>query len=256
LTKQANSDLAIAYIRVSTDDQHLGPEAQRLDCENWCIRHEVTLHSVYTDQGVSGGKGLDSSGTALDLTKRPALMEAISQMREVGAGILLVAKRDRLARDAMLAAMIERLLAKTGAVVRSADGVAGGDTPADHFQAQILDAASEYERALIRARTVAALAVKKRKGEKTGGDLPFGWSAEADPAGTLLLVEDEREQWVMAYIETARRAGLSYAKIAKRLNAEGISCRGSRWHTTTVVRLYRRQVAKRLAPALVHARSG
>jgi len=251
LTKKANSDLAIAYIRVSTDDQHLGPEAQRQDCEKWCIRHEVKLHSVFTDQGVSGGKGLDSSGTALDLTKRPALMEAISQMREVGAGILLVAKRDRLARDAMLAAMLERLLAKTGAVVRSADGVAGGDTPADRFQAQILDAASEYERALIRARTAAALAVKRRRGEKTGGDTPFGFRAVPDASGTLLLVEDAGEQWVMAYIETARRAGLSYAKISKRLNAEGISCRGSRWHTTTVVRLYKRQVAKRLAPALI-----
>jgi DNA invertase Pin-like site-specific DNA recombinase len=237
LTTSTKSESAIGYIRVSTDDQHLGPEAQLHDLERWCERHEVELLATFTDHGVSGGKGLDSKGLGLDLKKRPALMDAIQALKDRDAGILLVAKRDRLARDAMLAAMVERLLERSGAVVRSADGVGGGDGPADRFQRQILDAASEYERALIRARTAAALAAKRRKGEKTGGQCPYGWRAVEGPDGKLLLAPDPDEARVVEWIGAMRAAGLSYQKVADRLNAEAIPARGTRWHKQTVVRL-------------------
>jgi len=240
LTTPPKSERAIGYIRVSTDDQHLGPEAQLHDLQRWCERQEVTLVETFTDHGVSGGKGLDSKGIGLDLKKRPALMEAIQALKDRDAGILLVAKRDRLARDAMLAAMVERLLERSGAVVRSADGVGGGDGPADKFQRQILDAASEYERALIRARTAAALAAKRRKGEKLGGDCPYGWQAVEGPGGKLMLVPEPEETRVLQWISIMREAGLSYQKVADRLNDEGVQARGSRWHKQTIVRLLAR----------------
>ena len=195
--------------------------------------------ATFTDHGVSGGKGLDSKGLGLDLSKRPALMEAIAALKEHEASILLVAKRDRLARDAMLAAMVERLLERSGAVVRSADGVGSGDGPGDRFQRQILDAASEYERALIRARTTAALAAKKRKGEKTGGNCPYGSRSE-EKGGVLVLREATEEVEVLARIDLMRSAGLSYQRIADALNDEGVPARGTRWHKQTIVRFCKR----------------
>ena len=43
---------AIAYLRVSTEDQNLGPEAQAASIEKWCATNGVTLVATFQDQGV------------------------------------------------------------------------------------------------------------------------------------------------------------------------------------------------------------
>ncbi len=65
------------------------------------------------------------------MDQRPALVAALAELRAEGAGVLVVAKRDRLARDVYIAAGIERHVARLGARVWSADGVGNGDAPAD-----------------------------------------------------------------------------------------------------------------------------
>src|SRR5262249_29181206 len=55
---------------------------------------------------------------------------------------------------------------EAGAKVITADGVAVEDTPEGQLLRGMLDLFAQYERALIRARTRAALAVKRSKGEK------------------------------------------------------------------------------------------
>src|SRR5687767_12532202 len=95
-----DSKRAVAYLRVSTAEQELGPQAQRANIERWATTHGVTIVAWRTDQGVSGGAELD---------KRPALQAALDDLRLYDAGVLVVAKRDRLARDVVKAALIERL---------------------------------------------------------------------------------------------------------------------------------------------------
>ena len=160
---------AILYVRVSTAEQHLGPEAQREAAQLWATAAGVTIRQTFTDHGISGGKGLN--GLELDLEQRPALLEAIDALEE--GEILLVAKRDRLARDAILAGLIERLIARKGASIASADGTGNGDGPEAQLLRHIVNAFAEYERLLIKARTKSALAVKKAKGERTG-QIPYG----------------------------------------------------------------------------------
>src|SRR5262245_39337768 len=121
---KGNPQLAVAYIRVSTDEQRLGPEAQRAALEVWARWQKVQIVSWCLDAGVSGGS---------ELADRPALGEALRALRSLGAGILLVAKRDRLARDVAIAATLDRLVGQCGAKVVSADGAGNGDSPADHF---------------------------------------------------------------------------------------------------------------------------
>ena len=95
------------------------------------------------------------------LEDRPGLAAALTALRSVGAGVLAVARRDRLARDVALAAAIDRAVEHAGAKVRSADGAGDGDGPADRLLRGMLDLTAEYERALIRTRTRAA---SKRNG--------------------------------------------------------------------------------------------
>ena len=218
----------VGYVRASTDDQRLGPEAQLAELRRWCEREGAELVAVHEDQGVSG---------AAPLEKRPGLLAALDALREHGAAVLLVAKRDRLARDVVVAAMVERLAERGGAQVLAADGTGNGDGPEAQLMRNIVSAFAAYERELIRVRTRAALAAKAERGERVGGKLALG--LRAAPCGDRVEPEPS-ERAALARMVDLRREGTSIRAIAERLNAEGIAARGSRWHPTTVARALRR----------------
>jgi DNA invertase Pin-like site-specific DNA recombinase len=203
---------AVAYLRVSTDEQHLGPEAQRAAILAWAAREGVTIAAWHVDAGVSG---------AAEIAKRPALLAALADLRARRAGLLVVAKRDRLARDVMAAAMIERLTVDAGARVLSAAGEGTeSDDPASCLMRAMVDAFAAYERALIAARTKAALGVKRSRGECVG-EAPYGW--RADDAGRL--VPDATEQAVIVRVRALRASGMTLRAIVAALQAAGVPTR-------------------------------
>lgn len=218
--------VAIAYIRVSKDEQKLGPEAQRAQIEAWAAREGVQVAAWHVDAGVC-------SVTAID--ERPALVAALASLREHGAGVLVVAKRDRIARDPVLTAGVERAAAAAGAVVQSSAGEGNGSTPADEFMRGVIDSASRYERALIRARTTAALAVIRARGQKTGGSVPYGYTLAAD-GRTLVAVE--HEQATIARARALAVEGRSQRAVAAQLAAEGhVSRKGVAFFAAQVGRM-------------------
>ena len=213
---EADTRTAVAYLRVSTDEQHLGPEAQRAAIEAWAAREGVVVVAWHTDAGVSG---------AAEIARRPALLGALADVRERGAGALVVARRDRLARDVMAAAIIERMATDAGARVVSAAGEGtDGHDPGAVLMRRMVDAFAEYERAMIAARTRAALAVKRARGEATS-HAPYGWRAEGGR-----LVADATEQAVIARVRALRASGLSIREIAAALNAAGVRTRSGGEH--------------------------
>lgn len=223
----SNPLIAVAYIRVSTDDQALGPEAQRAAIERWASSAGVVVVEWCDDHGISGGAPYED---------RPALQRAVTALEEHGAGVLVVAKRDRLARDVMTAAIVERMAERVGARILTADGTGNGDGPEAMLMRSIVDAFAQYERALIRARTKAALGVKRSRGERVG-EVPIGFRVDVDGRR---LEHDADEQRALARVAELRAAGVSLRGIASALNAEGVRARGERWHPTTVVRLLAR----------------
>ena len=219
----ADASKAVAYLRASTDRQDLSPGAQRSAIERWAAGAGVAVVAWHEDLGMSGGAALE---------ERPGLMAALDALDAQGAGVLVVAKRDRLARDVLTAALVERLCGRKGARVVSADGVANGDGPEAVLMRTLLDAFAAYERALIRARTRAALAVKKARGERTGG-VPLGSSVGAD--GRLRV--EAAEAAAVARARELRAEGRSLREIAAVLDAEGHRPRGKRWHVQTLARV-------------------
>jgi DNA invertase Pin-like site-specific DNA recombinase len=211
-TKVGLPGVAVAYLRVSTEDQKLGPEAQRAAIESWATREGVTIKAWHLDQGVSGGAELD---------QRPALAAALASLGEHRAGQLVVAKRDRLARDVVIAATIERAAGRVGARVVAADGVGNGEGAAEGFMRTVIDGAAQYERALIRARTKAALAAKRAQGERTG-TVPFGYRLAAD---RVRLEPDPAEQAVIQRVRDLRAAGVTLREIVEVLRMAGARSR-------------------------------
>lgn len=228
-TRKTDPRIVVGYVRVSTDDQALGPDAQRAALTAWCRAHGAELVAVHADLGVSGGAPLE---------KRPGLVAALDAVADNRAGVLLVAKRDRLARDPIIAAMVERFAQRSGARIVSAAGEGSeGNDPAAVLMRRMIDSFAEYERGIIRARTRAALAVKRTRGERIG-QIPFGLALAADGS---TLVPEQAEQLVLERVRALRSEGLSLRDVAARLEAEGAPCRGGRWHLTTVARLVKRE---------------
>jgi site-specific DNA recombinase len=220
--KPGDHKLAIAYVRVSTDEQRLGPEAQRSAIVAWASREGVQVSAWHEDVGVSGGSELET---------RAGLIAALGELRAESAGVLVVARRDRLARDVAVAIAIEKAVVRSGARIVSADGVANGESAADDFLRTILDAAAAYERALIRARTKAALAVKKSNGFRVGS-IPLGYRLGADGR---TLERCEREQAIARQARAFRERGLSLRAIARELTSHGLHPRsGNTWHPELV----------------------
>ena len=211
---------AVGFLRVSTDkqaDSGLGLDAQRASVQGAAQRLGLVLAQVFVEAGVSG---------SLALADRPILMEAIGTLKR--GDVLLVAKRDRLGRDVIEVAMIERLVGKRGARVVSAAGEGTeSDDPAGLLMRRLIDSFAEYERLIIAARTRAALAAKRRRGERTSGIMPFGFRLAID--GQRLDVEPA-EQRVLGVIRARHADGQSLRAIAADLNQQGLRTRaGTPW---------------------------
>lgn len=148
---------AVALLRVSTPDQKLGLEAQEADIRRFAAERGIDVLSWHSE-AVSGGATID---------ERVGLLAASRAIAEAGAAHLIVAKRDRLARDPLVALLTEQSLAKVGATVLCADGN-NGQTPAEQLMRVILDGVARFERQMISTRTKAALQALRAGGKSLG----------------------------------------------------------------------------------------
>lgn len=220
----------VAYLRVSTDEQAesgLGLEAQLAACRAWCERHGGELSSVHRDEGISG---------ATAPTARPGLTDALAALSD--GGVLLVAKRDRLARDAFYSVILERTVGTIGARIVSAAGEGtDDDSPTSVLMRRILDAFAEYERLLIGARTKAALRAKGVRGERMGRP-PLGQRVQDGPDGPQWVAD--ADEVAVCRVVAAHRSTMSLRAVASRLTTDGVPpLRGGSWNHASVDRAAR-----------------
>ena len=215
----------ISYLRVSTDRQGksgLGIEAQRaavtayLNGGNWSVIAEIVE--------VESGKN----------NERPQLAAAIASCRLYGAK-LLIAKLDRLSRDAVFLLGLER----AGVEFVCADMPA-----ANRLTVGIMAMVADEERRMISARTKAALAAAKARGTKLGGFREAAVAPTAAHAAASLAVRQAkaalRATGIQPVIIVLRNEGITtLGGIAKALTARGIpTSRGSAtWAPAQVARV-------------------
>ena len=87
------------------------------------------------------------------------------------------------------------------------------------------------ERGIIGERTRATLQHKRAKGEKTGGDVPFGYDVD----NTGHLFKNEAKQKAIRLIHRLRLKGYSLRAVCRELEKEGHKTkRGNKtWHPQT-----------------------
>jgi DNA invertase Pin-like site-specific DNA recombinase len=200
---------AIAYVRSATGDRGLKGEAQREAIEKWAKTHRIQVVQWYGDDGPAENVSLD---------ERRGLMAALLALRTRTAATLVVTSRDRLAKDSVALAMIERLASREDAkIVFVKDKDEGSETEAK-LKRRLVAAFAEYERALMRVRTRAAVAIKRQRGEMTGR-CPWGYHLAADGK---TLEPDEKEQNILAVVRHMRASGRKIREIVLALKEMGV----------------------------------
>lgn len=218
---QGDPKVAVGYVRVSTDAdrQALGAEAQRQAIARWAAEHGVQVVRWLVEE-VSGGAALD---------RRPVLLEAIAAVGTARAGALVVQRLDRFSRDPLTAALAECELRKNGASLVCADGAGSGDDPTSELIRGILLSVARFEKALIRSRIKAALAVKRSRGERVGAP-PYGFKADGKA-----LVLDMTEVAVAERLRALRASGLTIRAVRDQATAEGLRNRMGKPFTIAAV---------------------
>jgi len=218
----------IGYARVSTEDQATFSQLDEL---------KVAGCTVIFEEKASGAS-----------RARPELAKAVAQVKR--GDILVVARIDRLARSlSHLLDVIEGLEAR-GAHFKSLRDPIDTSTPQGKFALQVLGAAAELERALIRERTKAGLRAAKARG-RVGGNPRL---RARDPEAIRQLADIRDRQYLaelLASMEAwmpkvrALRPANSWGKVARALGRLGSPDRP--WTADRLARAVHRLVAEGLA---------
>ena len=215
----------VSYIRVSTSGQGksgLGIEAQRAAIVRFAEAEGFEIVGEHVE--VETGKGADA------LERRPKLAAALAVARRRKCAVV-VAKLDRLSRDV---AFVAGLMSQRVPFI-----VAELGADADPFMLHLYAALAEKERAMISARTTAALQAAKERGVTLGNprlDEVRGKAFASNRAGA-----DRFAANVLPLILPMRAEGASLRKIADTLNARRIpTARGGTWAATQVADILKR----------------
>lgn len=144
----------IGYARVSTLEQNLDMQIQSLKAAG------VHPDAIHVEKVSASNR------------KRPKLDWALSVMRE--GDVLVVYKLDRIARS--LRELLERLeqIRQTGGGIRSITEHIDTSTPGGVLLLHVLGALAQFERDLVRQRTLSGVAAAKARG------VPFGQPQKLD----------------------------------------------------------------------------
>jgi DNA invertase Pin-like site-specific DNA recombinase len=221
---------AVSYVRVSTQRQGksgLGLEAQRAALARFTEAEGLHIATEFVE--VETGKGADA------LDRRPQLAMALAEARKRKCAVV-VAKLDRLSRDVHF---ISGLMSHRVPFV-----VAELGRDADPFMLHLYAALAEKERAMIAARTKAALAAAKARGVVLGNPRlgEVRGRAVVRATASIKAGADRFAKTIAPIIRDIQASGVaSHRGIARELNARGVAtARGGQWTAVQVGAILRR----------------
>jgi site-specific DNA recombinase len=205
---------AIAYLRVSTDDQAakgVSLDAQRAKVEAYAKLYEHEIVAVVEDAGASG-KSLD----------RPGLTRALAMLAAGEATALIVMKLDRLTRSVRdLGELLSQHFAPGKAALLSVGEQIDTRSAAGRLVLNVLTSVAQWEREAIVERTTVALAHKRSRGERVGS-IPYGYRVGPD---RRKLEPAAVEQAAIILARDLRNDGMSLRRVGEQLACRGYTAR-------------------------------
>lgn len=215
-------------------------EAQQDACRAWASEHDHEIVAVCRDEALSGGLGVED---------RPGLARALLALEEDEADGIIVHRLDRLARELHVQEVALAHAWSQGehvAVFEAVEGEVPRDDPNDphrRFLRQVMGAAAELERGLIKARLHGGRRRKAARGGYVGGPRLHRRYGSRLVDGEYVPVP--AEQAVIERMREMRQARVPWQGIADALNADGVPApSGAGWYPMTV-----RRIAQRTGPS-------
>lgn len=209
----ASKEIALLYARVSTqmqvnDGMSLG--AQERDLKKAAEAAGFTKFEILREEGKSGKS----------IAGRPVLRNALERLDRGDAAALFVTRLDRLARSTKdFLGVIDRAHSNNWRIVMLDLNL---DTASyqGRFVVTLMSALAEMERGIIAERQKDVHRDRRENGKVWGVDLGLKTKVPAE---------------VRSQISEYRSLGMSYGKIAEKLNDEKIPpTRGAKWYASTV----------------------
>lgn len=215
------------YVRWSTEEQGSGTtlEEQRQTClgfladRGWPVREDL----IYIDDGYSAG--------SLD---RPAMQRLRAAVRRGDVDAVVVYKLDRLTRNIVDAVelVLKEWEGRCALVSVTQSSIDTTNALGRQFFT-LMASFAEFEREMIRDRTMSGKKRRAMQGRNPGFRPPFGYRTGETPGS--IVVDEERAPFVVQIFEMYA-SGLSHLEIARRLNRLGVPNPGDGrgWQNQTV----------------------
>ena len=184
---------------MSTSDKGQKPEIQTAELRRYCTAREWAVTEEIIDHGYSGGTD-----------QRPGLKRLMTLVRTRKVDVVVVTKLDRMARSLKhLVAMLDELNT-LGVMFVSVTDQIDLSTASGRLMIHLLGSFAEFERALIRERTMSGLAFARSQGKRLG-------RPSNRPDVEILRLRAEGA----TYTEIQRKLGISRPSVHRALIKSG-----------------------------------
>jgi site-specific DNA recombinase len=229
---------AVGYVRVSTAEQAkkgISIKNQKLRIRRYAEDNDLLINEICEDVGISGSK----------IENRPGLKELMDIINAKKAEAVVSYKLDRLFRNASDAINTLNWLKKKRVAFHSITEKIDTTTPLGKFFVGITALYAEMERDVLSERIRDNLKMKKLRGEKTGGHVPYGYDSyikeyvkrDYKTVPLYALKENKQEQRRIRKMKKLRNQGLSYRAISDELNRLRYKTKtGKKWTAMTIKR--------------------
>ena len=240
------------YLRVSTEEQRERQSiaTQRDFAGRYTDLHQLPIHAVYADDGVSGTVPVD---------RRPEGARLLRDARLKKFDQLLVYKLDRLGRETRLTLEAVAELEKCGVRVRSMTEEFDSQTPIGRLMITMLSGFAAHEREVIRERSMAGTERKAEAGVWLGGITPYGYRKQGMKGESRLAMSDEpipgfafsEAEVIRMIYRMCAKEKKSCQRIADHFNRLGLPCGSADTVSSQGSGKRNRRVAKIWRPAHV-----
>jgi site-specific DNA recombinase len=209
------------YVRVSTTEQQVegySLEAQRQRLLSY-VQDNIGLN-LYTKQEWI----FTDTHTGSDIN-REGLMKMMEGVRKDQYDVVLVLKIDRLSRSLKHLLIIFEELEKHGVSLISMQENLDFRGPMGKLVLQIFGSLAQFERELIKDRTMMGRLASAEMGNFTGTHIPFGYKAikNSNGRGKKLALLESEQKWVEQIYQWYVYDHLGAGQIADKLNAAQVT---------------------------------
>lgn len=211
-TKEERPPKAALYVRVSTtgqsDDDAYGPDVQKERGRNFCSSQGYELSDAHVfEETISG---------ATSPKKRPVLTKLLEAAERHEFDFLVVYKIDRLARDLRVFLDITSKLKEYGTAFRSVTEPIDTSTHIGQMFMNLLAIFAEFERGVIRERTMGGKLQAAHEGKFVCGVPTFGY--KIDKATKKLVIIPEQAKIVRKLFSWVVDEKMPLREVEKRMN--------------------------------------